>query len=79
MVRSTRLNVTLCYTLLFDQVCFLGLSELVLPVNGMVKQREILKHFGEYREGGDCRIGLVIPDTPVSAILVLQSCKKHVN
>jgi len=51
----------------------------VLPVNGMVKQREYLKHFGEYREEGDCRIGLVIPDTPVSAILELQSCKKHVN
>ena len=32
-----------------------------------------------YRKGGDCRIGLVIPDTPVSVIVVLQSCKKHVN
>jgi len=31
------------------------------------------------RKRGDCRIGLVIPDTPVLAILVLQSCKKHVN
>ena len=51
----------------------------MLPVNGMVKQREFLKHFGKYRKGGGCRIGLVIPDTPVSVILVLQSCKKHVN
>jgi len=31
------------------------------------------------RKEGDFRICLVIPDTPVSAILVLQSCKKHVN
>ena len=36
--------------------------------------------FGKmYRKGGDCRIGLVIPDTPVSATLVLQSCEKQVN
>jgi hypothetical protein len=32
-----------------------------------------------YRKGGDCRIGLVIPDTPVSATLVLQPCNKQVN
>jgi len=31
------------------------------------------------RKGGVCRIGLVIPVTPVSAIMVMQSCKKHVN
>jgi len=30
-----------------------------------------------YRKGRDCRIGLVILDTPVSVILVLHSCKKH--
>lgn len=27
-----------------------------------------------YRKGRDCRIGLVILDTPVSALLMLQSC-----
>jgi hypothetical protein len=32
-----------------------------------------------YMKGGDCRIGLVVPDTPVSATLVLQSCNKQVN
>jgi len=32
-----------------------------------------------YRKGVDCRIGLVIPDTPASATLVLQSCEKQVN
>lgn len=29
-----------------------------------------------YRKGGDCRIALVIPDTPVSAILLLHYFKK---
>jgi len=28
-----------------------------------------------YKNGRDCRVGLLIPDTPVSAMLVLQSCK----
>jgi hypothetical protein len=31
------------------------------------------------RKEGDCQIGLVIQVSTVSAILVLQSCKKHVN
>jgi hypothetical protein len=32
-----------------------------------------------YRKAGDCRIGLVISDTSVSAILLLQSCKKQMK
>jgi hypothetical protein len=32
-----------------------------------------------YKKGEDCQVDLVIPDTPIVAILLLQSCKKQVN
>jgi hypothetical protein len=41
--------------------------------------RHIYMYIYIYRKGENCRIVLVIPDTPVSAILVLQSYKKRVN